>query len=134
MADAWTSVVETEPEWDETTRTLVEGLDQYDRDVHACGLHSSILADPENNKFRLEEDHCEMCASIARRGRVMAEADAAWEKTNPGAEPKVPRPKDGRSLVLRPMTPAEIEKAEQAKQERAKEVARGRRPAGKRPR
>lgn len=135
MADAWTSVVETEPEWDEHTRTMVEGLDQYEREVHACGLHSSILNDPEHNRFLLEENHCDMCAAIARRGRVLAEKDSAWAKANPEAAAKEVRPADGRSLVLRPVTPAELVevRGQQTATGARGATQRGRPPSSRRP-
>ena len=131
MADAWTSVVETEPEWDDNTRGLVEGLALYDLHVHRCGLHSSILEDPETYRFTFEVDDCAVCAAMAAKHRVLADEDAAWLKAHPEAKPKDRRPADGRSVRLRPMTPNESDKADQAKQERAKGAGRGRSP-GKR--
>lgn len=115
MADAWSSVVETEPEWDDTTRGLVEGLALYHEHVHRCGFHQSILDDPETYRFTFATDECEMCAAFDVKRRVMAEEEAAWAKAHEGASPKDRRPGDGRTVVLRSLTPEEFAEAEAKK-------------------
>lgn len=104
-----------EPEWDDGTRTLVEGLGKYDRDCcPGCGLHASILADPETHRFTFEDDLCAVCKAKAAYGRVVAAKDEAAGKHLKGAPPLVPRPGDGRHIYLRPLTEAEREKTKEA--------------------
>lgn len=106
-----------EPEWDDATRRQVEALAQHDREVcPGCGMHESILADPEHNAFTFEERLCKVCAGQDAYGRVVAEKDD-WALEDLGEKPKSrdeiqkwamrPRPGDGRHIYLRGMTPDE---------------------------
>lgn len=105
-----------EPEWDDLTRSRVEGLARFeDESCPGCGLHASILADPEHNHFTFEERLCKVCASTATYGRVLASRDELVRKSlGEDAPPTEPRPDDGRHLYLRPLTAAELA-AKQAK-------------------
>lgn len=110
MADAWATVVEREPEWDDATRTRVEALDWHDNECcSGCGTHESILKDPENNKFDLVEKVCPICASLATYHRIVAERDDKISKGfGQDPPPEVARPEDGRSIHLRKLTPQEV--------------------------
>lgn len=94
-----------EPEYDEVTRARVEGLAQHDAEAHTCGLHPSVV----NNLGALtfEDDYCPVCAKRDAYQRFLSEQDEAWEKAHPNADPKAPRPSDGRSTRLRPLTDQE---------------------------
>lgn len=106
---------QVEPEWDDDTRMLVEGLDRYENECCPdCKFHKSVIEDFANRHFTWDRRDCPVCASIARYGRVLAQQDdeatpkdqhghAAW------SGPREKRPDDGRHLFLRELTPAEVE-------------------------
>jgi len=117
MGDAWKVVVTREPEWNERTRNLALGLSLHDRQTcPGCGLHESIRNDPEN-LFQLEVEHCPVCRRRDTYLRTLAEQD---EKADQPGKPRrpadIPRPADGRHILLRPISRQE---AEQNKQRRA---------------
>lgn len=101
---------QVEPEWDETMRQRAAGLAQHDAEAHTCGLHPSIAGNLGALTF--EDTACPVCAKQAAYARVLAAADEEWEQRNPDADPKVPRPSDGRSTRLRPLTEAELAEVE----------------------
>lgn len=116
MGEAWSTVVTRESEWDDRTRSQVEGLRRYDDECcPGCGMHKSILDDFGNHHFVYDEQWCPACASQSRYGRVVADRDdkatpkdqngqPAWET------PRTPRPDDGRHTYLRRMSPEEVER------------------------
>lgn len=84
-------------------------LAAYKRDVHACGLHKSVIEDPENNVLVPDQDTCPVCAYVDRyERRVAAEDEKKVKAMGKDPDPDLPRPWDGRSLFLRPATPAEL--------------------------
>lgn len=92
-----------EPEWDDATRHQAEGLALMERDsCPGCGLHSSILADPENHRFTFDARVCAVCKAQDTYGRVVAERDE--KQSLKDAPANVPRPGDGRHIYLRPVT------------------------------
>ncbi|HET7386454.1 MAG TPA: hypothetical protein VFJ19_07290 [Nocardioidaceae bacterium] len=108
-----------EPEWDETTRLRAEGLARYEAErCPGCNLHSSILADPEANRFTFEERFCEVCKGQDVMGRVIARNDEKASKSLRDAPPIVPRPGDGRHVYLRPLLPVEVEEQKAKRRER----------------
>lgn len=110
MADAWAVEVTREPEWDSHYAGLVQGLAEYDQDVHdGCGLHRSVVEDPHFH-YTFETDTCRVCAARAVYERQLAERDETWDEKHPKARPEVPRPSDGESIHIRPLTPAEVMK------------------------
>lgn len=119
-----------EPEWDDDTRGLVEGLARYDADCcPGCGMHKSILDDFENHHFTFEERFCPACIDQATYGRVLAERDEeATPKDKQGAPawdgPRARRPDDGRHVFVRQLTAAEVEERQQRE-----EVRRGHNPS-----
>jgi hypothetical protein len=91
-----------EPEWDDATRLSAEALAAVERDsCPGCNMHSSILADPERNKFTFAEQVCEVCKAQEVYGRVVAARDEADRKRFENAPPSVPRPGDGRHIYLK---------------------------------
>lgn len=92
-------------------------LVEYETGIHRCGIHSSVLADPEHNVLVPDEGHCAGCAAFDVWSRMKAAEDEAFEKKlGEKPDPKTPRPGDGRSLFLRPATPKEL--AERAEKRR----------------
>jgi|GEM_PF-6363218 len=66
MADAWTTVVTREPEWDDESRDLVLDLREHDQMIHhGCGNHMSVSMD--SNLSRVVNHHrlvCQDCRAI----------------------------------------------------------------------
>lgn len=109
MAQAWTVVVTTEAEWDARTAGQVEALAQHDEDCcPGCGLHRSVLDDPDRNRFEFDESTCEVCAAQALKQRLLAEVDEDWERQHKDAKPRQRRPSDGRHVRLRQLSPLEL--------------------------
>lgn len=101
------TLVIREPEWTDLDRQMIEELDAYERDVHACGHHKSVIHDPESG-FEPKVDKCPVCAGVAVYSRVLqAEDEAARKKRGEKAPPTAPLPSDGRSWYMRMLTPAE---------------------------
>lgn len=103
---------QVEAEWDDETRALAEGLERHDREAcPGCGLHESILADPEHNHFTFEDRLCSVCKGQDMYGRIIADRDDQEIKRKYGDSeppPNAARPGDGRHIYLRPMTPEEV--------------------------
>lgn len=98
-----------EPEYDDATRLLVEGLDRYDKELcPGCNLHESVLADPEHNVLTFEEKLCKVCAAQAVYARTLGRKDADAAEQLKGAPPMVPRPSDGRHVTMRRLTAEEV--------------------------
>lgn len=97
------AIVTREPEWDDEQRTRMEALAEYEDGVcSGCGLHSSIAdTDP---LFTLEDKVCPVCraAEVNIRGRAATE-----QKLEEKADPATPRPSDGRTTLLRLLSPEE---------------------------
>ena len=109
MAQAWTVVVTTEPEWDARTAGLAEGLAQYDQDCcPGCGLHKAILDDPDRHRFEFDETLCSVCAASAVKQRLLDEADQDWDKKHENVRAGRQRPYDGRHVRLRQLSPLEV--------------------------
>lgn len=103
-----------EPEYDESTRTMVEGLRVYDLDCcSGCGTHRSIADNLDEHHFMFEERVCPVCVEQAKYARIQAERDD--EQTPKGTNgvprwdsPRTQRPTDGRHTFLRRMSPEEV--------------------------
>lgn len=124
-------MVEQDSPWDDFQRGRMLALELYRRDIHACGLHKSLIDDPENVVLVRDSEVCEVCAALDRHKRIHSEADKAFEKSlGDKPDPKQSRPWDGRNLFLRPATPRELAQraAERARRE---PKTRGRRKAVK---
>jgi hypothetical protein len=123
---------QTEPEWDAESRALAEAVAEHDRGLCAgCGIHKSLREHPEDHVFGVEEDLCEICALIERRGRRTSATDADWDRKNPVPDAALgltahlkhagkKRPGDGRHVYLKHMTPEQAEQA-RAEAQRTKE-------------
>lgn len=77
MADAWTTVVTREPEWDDESRDLVLDLREHDRLIHpGCGNHMSLSMDKDVIRYVGHfKPVCEDCRAIEiERERWHAEA------------------------------------------------------------
>jgi hypothetical protein len=64
-------------------------------------------------KLTFEHTFCPVCAKRDAYDRILAKADEEWNERHPDADPKAPRPSDGRSTRLRPLTDAEAELIEE---------------------
>lgn len=96
-----------EPEWDDHTRGLAEGLTQYDHECCPdCRLHESVLNDPERNAFTFDESFCKVCAAQVAYGRWLAAMDAGEAEGKKPAD--FAKPGDGRHVRMRRMTADEI--------------------------
>lgn len=118
MADAWTTVVVREPEWDDLTRNQHLAKRAYDREVDpGCGLHKSILENPADHQFVFETPTCAICREIERQQRMIADRDNKWLEQFKGKTPPADeyRPADGVHLKMRPATAKEIEDAQELK-------------------
>lgn len=90
-----------EPEWDDNTRAQAEDLAALEREsCPGCGLHSSILDDPEHNRFTFEDRVCEVCKAQHVYGRMLAAQDEREGQRFKDASPTIPRPGDGRHTYL----------------------------------
>lgn len=91
-------------------------LERYEADCHTCGIHWSILEDP-NNGFAPGARTCPVCQGVTRYSRMLRKGDAARVNKD---DPYAPSPADGRDVTMRLMTPAEVEEArhQQAEQSR----------------
>lgn len=99
-----------EPEWDDATRFRALGLRQYDDDCcPGCGLHQSILDDPDGNVFTFEERTCRVCAAQDVFGRVVADAhEKAKKQMGENPSPRAARPDDGHRIYIRRATRDEV--------------------------
>ncbi len=75
-----------------------------------CGTHEDL--DPEENVYVPDAKVCRICAGLAVHQRVTAVEDEAQAKALKD-QPEKPRDRDGRKLILRPATPAELEQREE---------------------
>lgn len=101
--------VTREPEWDDFQRRRIQALKTYQRGICPnCGIHHS-LAEADDFYWTYEERFCSTCASAAQFHRALAAKDE--EKVaefGEDPEPLIPRPDDGRTIVMRELTPAEV--------------------------
>lgn len=98
---------QVEPEWDDATRVLAEGLKRHDvESCPGCRIHKSILDDPENNGFTFHDDYCAVCAGQDAYGRWLAAMDA--DEADGKKPSDFAKPGDGRHVYLRRMTPEEM--------------------------
>lgn len=119
-----------EAEWDDETRGLVEGLDQYESDLcPGCGMHKSIIDDFGNHHFTFEERFCPACAAQSSYGRVLADRDEkATPKDGHGnatwKSPRDERPDDGRHVYVRELSAAEVQERKQREEARRGRTSR----------
>lgn len=104
---------QVEPEWDDETRNLAEGLDMHERQsCPGCGLHESITSDPDA-AFTFEERTCPVCQGQDGYARILAERDNKWHEHNQNVSAAARQPSDGRMVFMRPMSPDEVEARKQ---------------------
>lgn len=101
----WT-VVERESRIDDTDAADLMALARFEREVCSCGYHPSIAED-EANTFTPESRVCPVCAGETAWKRVLGKQDEAWEHDHKDADPKAPRPSDGRRTWMRMVPPTE---------------------------
>lgn len=86
-------------------------LDLYEVKVcPGCGFHDSVTGDPEN--LIIPEHHvCPVCAGRAQYERVVTQRDEeARALVSKDAPPHTPQPADGRSIIMRQLSPAEADR------------------------
>lgn len=111
MADAWTVVVTRDPEWDDTWRSKVEGIGQFDEDCcTGCGLHTSVTDDLDRHKLMYDDRVCPVCAARDLKNRILEAGDERFAEKHPDIAASKPQPADGRQVFLRQMTDAEVAK------------------------
>lgn len=96
------TVISRESEWDEDEVTKLIELRIYDAGVcSGCGYHKSLTGDLDN-LFAIEVDHCNVCAALAKHGRIQG-ADDKKAVNAMGKEPAPARkrPSDGRHVSVR---------------------------------
>lgn len=99
-ADAWTTVVEREPEWLESDWRGLEALLEYRSKVcPGCGIHESQLT-PEH-RFTFEDKHCNACKASAQWGRALAAHDEIEAERLQSASPLTARDADGRHTYIK---------------------------------
>lgn len=99
---------QVEAEWDDLARERAEALALHDQQLcPGCGLHPVILDDP-NVLLTFEDRLCKVCAAQTQKGRMQGQDDREWDEKHKDADPRTPRPGDGRHTHLRPLTPAEV--------------------------
>lgn len=104
------TTVTREPEWDDNQRNLMLALAQFEAEsCRGCGYHES-LTDPANgHTFTPESRICTVCAGADQYARRQSADDEAADKNlSDQAPPETPRPRDGRSTFMRPMSPDEV--------------------------
>ena len=84
-------------------------LAEYERGVHTCGYHWSLLED-KTNVFMPEFRTCPVCRGATRFSRIQKEADEQIRKGNKD-NPAAPDPADGRDLLMRHLPPDEAASA-----------------------
>lgn len=93
-------VVTRESEWDDVSREEMLGLAEYEAGICECGFHQSLTRD-KGNVFSFEVDHCPVCAGKERYGRLQSQDDQdEVAKLGENPSPKLPRPWDGRQVVM----------------------------------
>lgn len=102
-----------EPEWTEARRARVKALEYYDAQCcPGCGLHESVLNNPSEHVFVLEDDYCSFCRGSAVHHRVKhAEHEQADKRLGENPDPRAPRAGDGHHVTRRRATPDEIKRA-----------------------
>lgn len=91
------TVVTREVEWDDEERAKMFGLEMYESQVCACGLHESLAQTDPDIEILLPV--CPVCAGFERQMRVLRASDAKKVGDNPA--PETPLPGDGRTTQLR---------------------------------
>lgn len=126
MAEAWSTVVTREPEYTEHDLIELLSLKEHDAEVHACGLHQSLIDDEDIYGVPVVEQ-CDYCKAVAEFEEDLRTFDT-WVNTPKKDRPnkKPPKPEgyvspEGRRVRIRILTPeeAEIKKAQQAEAEKA---------------
>jgi len=102
--------VTREPEWDDAEREAMLGLRIYRRGLcSGCGFHHDVTADKANH-FTFEDDRCPVCKGAAQWSRLQQMHDeAAVTRLGERPSPMAVRPTDGRSTVIRRLSPLEVE-------------------------
>ena len=104
-ADAVTTRVTRDPEWDDRERAKMLGLLRYREGVHRCGIHRDVVNDP-NVHLTVYHEVCEHCRQVDLFNRMQEETDRdemhkRWGKNPPAS---APHPADGRDLYVREKT------------------------------
>jgi hypothetical protein len=86
----------------------MQALVEYEKGVcSGCGVHHSLIEDDEFY-WTFDERFCAMCASAAQHGRAQAAIDRKRiEELGDDPDPLTPLPDDGRTTMIRELTPAE---------------------------
>jgi hypothetical protein len=80
-----------------------------------CGYHESLTSD-RGNVFQPEFKTCLVCAGVERFARVQYDSDqAAMKAQGDDPAPSAPRPADGRRMLVRRLTEAEVETLREAR-------------------
>lgn len=95
------TIITREAEWDDGQRDRLLALMEHNRNVCACGFHTSLTRDP-SNQFEFEVKRCSVCAGMAQMERQQAEQDKTeLERRGDNVPPRVPRPSDGRTTLMK---------------------------------
>lgn len=99
-----------EPEWDDEQREAMLGLRIYQGGVcSGCGFHHSVTAN-KANLFAPEDRFCNVCKGVAQWTRVQHKHDEAQvARLGDRPSPMATRPTDGRTTVIRRLSPLEAE-------------------------
>lgn len=85
----------------------MEALDLFEAGICGCGFHKTIAHDPKN-WFQLEDQFCPLCADIALQDRIRTDAERGVVERLADT-PSAARPSDGRTSIVRQMTPVEAD-------------------------
>jgi hypothetical protein len=107
MADAWSTVVTREPEWDDYGRAEIYALIAYESgQCPRCGNYDVLVPQPKATDRTAEAPDGRQFDAAAYRCVSCALKDLAervWRQSNQGAgEPNGPHPSDGLMFVARP--------------------------------
>lgn len=104
-------MVERASAWTDEQRNRMLGLLEYESHCCAtCGTHEDL--DPETHVYVPDAKRCRICAGLTLHQRVVGVDDDEEAKALKD-QPSKPRDRDGRKLILRPATPAELEQREE---------------------
>jgi hypothetical protein len=107
--DAWTAVTTRDSPWDEPTVLQHLSLARYYRECCSCGLHQSVLDDPDRNPLTFQEWTCAICRARAVQERVVADRHEKADKSlGEKPSPKTPRAADGHHMAMRRLTVPEL--------------------------
>lgn len=92
------TVVETEPEWDDAEREKMLALAEFEASVCKCGYPRDQVTDP-TFVFQPETFDCPVCAATAVENRRLHDLDESARKAAGGKLAALPS--DGRHLLMR---------------------------------